>query len=272
MVMETNARKLATHNLALLIVKAVGASTLTVPPRVVVASKNVCTASPPQLIMVVPFVPRRRVLRRPMLAAQNHVKRIVKVTGRIGASAPMVAMVQMAWNVVREVNKAEFSRSMLHPPRVDVLVTTSMETLTPDLATCLAAPKIVKVLGASLDSVFVMMESLLSQPLEKLKVNMEKLKHSAVAVGQRQKPSQSQRRRSVVVNAVMLRMVPSRVRDAVKHHALLTARVTGKNLQSARPNVVQVAQQSSTGSLCQPHTVGRNAHTRMVHNMMTLVN
>jgi hypothetical protein len=60
----------------------------------------------------------------------------------------MVVMVQVVQNVAQEASKVEFSKSMLPLPLVDATATTNMATLTPDLVTCLAAQKIVKVPGA----------------------------------------------------------------------------------------------------------------------------
>jgi hypothetical protein len=148
MVMATRSNVLATHRSAQLTVTAVGASTVIVLLHAVVESRSACSASPHKLPMVAQFAQRQLVLRRSMPAAQNHARRIARAIGMTGVSVPMVVMVQVVQNVAQDASKVEFSKSMLPLPLVDATATTNMATLTPDLVTCLAAQKIVKVPGA----------------------------------------------------------------------------------------------------------------------------
>ena len=147
MVMETKNNVHATPNHAQLTVTEVGESTVLVPPPVVVEFRNGCTLSPEPPVMAAKFALQQAVPRRSILAAQNHARRTARATGRTGVSAPMVVMVRVVQNVVQEANRAEFSRWMLPPPRVDATATTNTVTLTPDPVTCLAAQKIAKVPG-----------------------------------------------------------------------------------------------------------------------------
>jgi hypothetical protein len=153
MVMETKNNAPATPKHAQLTVKEAGVSTVLAPPLAVVEFRKGCTLSREQPAMVATLAPRQVVPRSSMLAAQNHVRRTVRATGRTGVSAPMVAMVLAAQNVAQEANKVEFSRWILPPPRVVATATTNMVTWTPDPVTCLAAQKIVKVLGVFTASV-----------------------------------------------------------------------------------------------------------------------
>jgi hypothetical protein len=109
----------ATLRHAQLIVKGAGASTALVLQPVVVESRTECTPSPEKLCMAAKFARRQVVPRRAMLAAQNRARRIAKATGRIGANAPMVVLVQMAWNVGLEASSIVTTPSQWKTPQVD---------------------------------------------------------------------------------------------------------------------------------------------------------
>jgi len=72
---------------------------------VVGESRTGCTASPEKPLMAAKLAQRQVVLRRAILAAQNDVRSIVRAIGRIGVCAPMVVLVQTAWNVDLAVNR-----------------------------------------------------------------------------------------------------------------------------------------------------------------------
>jgi hypothetical protein len=221
--------------------------------------------------MVATLAPRQVVPRSSMLAAQNHVRRTVRATGRTGVSAPMVAMVLAAQNVAQEANKVEFSRWILPPPRVVATATTNMVTWTPDPVTCLAAQKIVKVLGVFTASVSKKMGAQPRKVSERWLTVMGKQKKSVVVEAQRQNPSLSQRTRCVVVNAARRLMAPSKLQIVVQRPAQLIVLVIGKTLVNAPLGVAMARQRKCTRSPHKQSMVERSAHTRTVRNTRTLV-
>jgi hypothetical protein len=266
MVMEINSNRLATSNHAQLTAKEVGASTVLVPQPVVVEFRNGCIPSPEQPVMAALFAHRQAVLRKPMHAALNPVRSIVRATGKTGVSAPTVGMVRVVQNVDRAANKIEFSRSTLPRPQVDATATTSMATSTPDPVTCLAAQKIAKVPGVLSASV---------QAPRKVSWRwlavMGKQKKSAVVEAQRQSPSPSPRTRCVVVNAARRLMAPSKLQIVVQRPAQLIVLVIGKTLVNAPLGVAMARQRKCTRSPHKQSMVERSAHTRTVRNTRTLV-
>jgi len=119
MVTEIKNNVHATLGHAQLIVTGVGASTVLVLQLVVVESRNVCTASPGRPLMAAKLAPRQAALRKSMRAAQNHARLIARATGRTGPNAPMVVLVQMAWNVVLEASSTAITLSQWKIRQVD---------------------------------------------------------------------------------------------------------------------------------------------------------
>jgi hypothetical protein len=142
---KNNVRATLRH--AQLIVKGAGASTALVLQPVVVESRTECTPSPEKLCMAAKFARRQVVPRRAMLAAQNRARRIAKATGRIGASAPIMVLVRMAWNVGLEASSFAATSWTCPTLQMDVLVT--IRDPRRNLVTCLVAQNHAKVPGVN---------------------------------------------------------------------------------------------------------------------------
>jgi hypothetical protein len=181
----------ATLRHAQLIVKGVGASTVPVLQHVVEESRNACTPSPERPHMVAKLAQRHAVLRKSMRAAQNHARRIAKATLRIGANAPMVVLVPMAWNVAWEVRRIANSSSTWPARLADVL---ALRETRRELVTCLVAQSLAKVPGVNGVNVK-------ARIWVRLRLMVAMAKPHAVVEAQRPRSSPSRRRKSVVVHA-----------------------------------------------------------------------
>jgi hypothetical protein len=191
MAMATKNNGLATLTHAQLIVKEVGASTVPVLQLVVVETRNVCTPSPERPRMVAKLAQRHAVLRKSMRAAQNRARRIAKATLRIGASAPMVVLVQMAWNVAWEVCGIANSSSTWPAHLADALAKRGTRRKN---VTCLVAQSPAKVPGVNGVNVK-------ARIWVRLRLMVAMAKPHAVVEAQRPRSSPSRSRKSVVVHA-----------------------------------------------------------------------
>jgi hypothetical protein len=191
MVMAIKNNGHATLRHAQLIVKGVGASTVPVLQLVVAETRNACTPSPERPRMVAKLAQRHAVLRKSMSAAQNRARRIAKATLRIGASAPMVVLVQMAWNVAWEVCGIANSSSTWPARLADVLA--KRETRRKNV-TCLVAQSLAKVPGVNGVNVK-------ARIWVRLRLMVAMAKPHAVVEAQRPRSSPSRSRKSVVVHA-----------------------------------------------------------------------
>jgi hypothetical protein len=97
--MATSSNASAIPPLALLIVKASGASTPHARPHVVAVFSPKCSLSPHPLCMEAKGVRRPVAPWRMLHAAPNSARRIARVTGRTGANVPMVELDPVAWSV-----------------------------------------------------------------------------------------------------------------------------------------------------------------------------
>jgi len=95
----TSSNVSATLLLALLIVKASGASTLHAPPHAVAVFSPECSQSPQRLCMVAKRVRRPMVPWRIPRAAPSSARRTARVIGMTGPNAPMVELDPMVWSV-----------------------------------------------------------------------------------------------------------------------------------------------------------------------------
>jgi len=98
MVTATFSKESAMSTLALWIVKVIGVSTRHVLRLVVVENKLGHSKSPKKLCTVVQHVQWQVVPQRILTAVLSSARRIAKVIGMIGLSAPMVEQDPMAWN------------------------------------------------------------------------------------------------------------------------------------------------------------------------------
>jgi hypothetical protein len=201
MVTEIKNNVHATLGHAQLIVKGVGASTVLVLPPVVEESRPASSTLLQRPLTAAKLAHTHTFPRRFMLAAQNHARRIVRATGRSGASAPMAEKVRMALNAVpchngHKAHSIESSMSLWKPQVVDADARPSMKPLTPKTANCLVAQNHAKVPGAPGARVLARMSKRL-----RWMVAMAKL--HAVEEAKRQRSSALQRRRSVVAHVAM---------------------------------------------------------------------